>query len=325
MMAHSFIIAAATWRFVMGDCLTNKVDDHLLLVQRHASQAKTTKQADSFDPAGKGPDIVLSSGDMSATSTAEKNWDTVTTVVGYTSGTHEWDVHIDALLDHDKNYWEMIIGVANGLGSLRTALPANDFGYGWIQENGQITNGNGASVPYAGENNKYGLGDTVTVVLDIDSGTLAFKKNGVLIGTSHTGLPSGKTWRLGVSIHDKEDVVTLVPRAVVPFGKWTITRTASVQGEELIEVAEFCGLGTDTFSTVATFDSWYCQNKQNPPAKGWILVDQNGDKKGRDWFCDNEHNPNLESSDFVADAACTGSCGQGDGAPKCAASSAYAK
>lgn len=135
----------------------------------------------TFNPADKGSNIVLSNGNLTATTAS--SFQSVRSNVSKTKGKWYWEV----TLNH-------IDGFAGGIGLFGANL--NDFvgddASGW----GYYENGNkfhtGSSVAYG---SSYVAGDVIGVALDMDGGTVAFYKNGVAQGTAYTGL-SGRMYAM---------------------------------------------------------------------------------------------------------------------------------
>lgn len=128
----------------------------------------------TWNPADKGAAITLSGGDLITTQTTSAGL--VRATIGKSSGTAQWEVIPSTAANN--------FGVANASASLSQYCGANGNSWGLYGPDGKLyTNGSGGSALLV-----YGSGDVITMLLDMDAGTLKAKKNGGSVVTLVTGL-----------------------------------------------------------------------------------------------------------------------------------------
>jgi len=100
-----------------------------------------------------------------------------------TKGKHTIKVKIEQL-SFSGNTWALIIGVINDSHQLNTHLGAYNTGWGYIAS-GYKNHASSSGLAY-GE--KYGAGDTITLILNLSKGTIEFKKNKKSQGVAFTNI-----------------------------------------------------------------------------------------------------------------------------------------
>ena len=126
-----------------------------------------------FDTKKCGPDIVLSNDGRVASYRGDDNWSTVLGSVPFASGINSWEIKI---VTSSTAY--IFIGIASSLADLNTFLGGCSEGWGFIGE--QALYHGREKVKIYGE--PFSAGDVVGVILDFNSGTLSFTKNGKTLG-----------------------------------------------------------------------------------------------------------------------------------------------
>jgi hypothetical protein len=144
--------------------------------------------------------LVLSNSAMTVRNTANKKWSTVCATVKFTNGIHRWDVQIDRCIS--KN---IFIGVVRSEASTSNYVGCDRYGWAFLA-NKAIWHNKGKIKPY-GE--LFRTGDTITVVLDMDVGTISFVINGKSMGTAAEGLV-GPLYP-AFSLYNEDDQVSLIP------------------------------------------------------------------------------------------------------------------
>lgn len=158
---------------------------------------KLFTQYATWDSAKKASNISLSGGNLIASNSGAGDG-SVLSDIGVSSGKYYWEVTIGSV----STVW---IGIASVLANTALSLGADIYGWGYRggASPAAITNNN--SSPAYGAN--YTTGDIISVLLDMDAGTLVFWKNGVAQGTAATGLTgtyyaaAGKNGTLGVTLN----------------------------------------------------------------------------------------------------------------------------
>uniref|UniRef100_A0A7S2RG93 HECT E3 ubiquitin ligase n=1 Tax=Mucochytrium quahogii TaxID=96639 RepID=A0A7S2RG93_9STRA len=138
----------------------------------------------TFDSCNCGPSISISEKGLSASFSAMESWSTVLGSEGFTSGVAQWQIRID---ESESPY--MFVGVATRKACLTTFLGGDEHGWGYIGDRALYHKRNRVNV--YGE--RFGQGDIIGVVLDMDQGTLSFNKNGKDLGVAIEGL-SGRLY-----------------------------------------------------------------------------------------------------------------------------------
>ncbi len=130
--------------------------------------------------APKGPSTVLSNGNLTVSNTGS-SYNNVVSTINKSAGKWQWEITVTG-----SGSSRQVIGVANGNWNLTTSLYCGSDGNarGYYGENGnKVTAGVFSAFGAA-----WGNGDVMTVGLNMDAGTLMFKKNGTLQGTAFSGL-----------------------------------------------------------------------------------------------------------------------------------------
>lgn len=117
----------------------------------------------------------------------------------FIEGVNRWEVKIDKT---STSY--LFIGVATRLADTSSFLGGDDYGWGYIGDRALYHKRQKAKV--YGE--KFCMGDTIGVILDLDKGTLAFERNGNYMGVAFTGL-SGELYP-AVAFYNQGQRVSLV-------------------------------------------------------------------------------------------------------------------
>jgi hypothetical protein len=145
--------------------------------------------------------IALGGGQLVATnSTLGHNW-----VIGsksFSSGTHCWEAHIDAL---QNNIW-IFMGVCYGIPNIN-----NSYEY-----KGTFGVASGSQIYRAGKctsefNMKYSAGDTVRMRLDCSRGTITLKNVNTNQLFELTGLASGQAYYPHFNLHGQNDQIRVKP------------------------------------------------------------------------------------------------------------------
>jgi hypothetical protein len=139
------------------------------------SEASFGFQSDAVSP----HILVSSSSPLTLKNVSNKKWSTARANVRLSSGVHRWDVHIDRCVS--KN---IFLGVATREARLDNYVGCDSFGWGFLA-NQAVWHGK-AKLRNYGE--LYRTGDTVSVVLDLEAGTLSYCLNGVPLGVAVEGL-----------------------------------------------------------------------------------------------------------------------------------------
>jgi len=126
-----------------------------------------------FDTMRCGPDIVVSSDGRVASYSGDDNWSTVLGSTPFTSGINSWEVKI---VTSSTAY--IFVGIASSAADLNTFLGGCADGWGFIGE--QALYHGREKVKIYGE--PFSAGDVVGVILDFNSGTLSFTRNGKTLG-----------------------------------------------------------------------------------------------------------------------------------------------
>ena len=130
---------------------------------------------------------------------ANKKWSTARASVRLSSGLHRWDVHIDRCVS--KN---IFIGVATREARLDNYVGCDRYGWAFLA-NKAVWHNKSKLKPY-GE--LFRTGDTVTVILDLDLGTLSYCLNSKPLGLAIEGL-SGPLYP-AFSLYNEDDQLTIV-------------------------------------------------------------------------------------------------------------------
>jgi len=133
----------------------------------------------TFDRLRSGPNIFVCRDNLAASFANNEAWSTVLGTTSFLCGKSYWEIQIDK-----SNTSYLFIGVATKQADLGTFLGGDDFGWGYIGDRALYHKR--AKVKTYGE--RFGEGDVIGVTLDMDRGTLSFKKNGMEMGTAFDGL-----------------------------------------------------------------------------------------------------------------------------------------
>jgi len=168
-------------------------------------------RSDKFDGSRAGPPIILSDSDLCASSVhSSKAWSVVYGRCEVSEGQHEWTLKIETVRQRELNTFKMIVGIASDCIAWDNHVNAptpddiRNGGFGFIQATGEKYSASADN--YA---SPYNTGDDVSVVLDMTTKTLSFKKNGQNLGVAYSNLPHS-TYRLAVSFAGHGHKVKLV-------------------------------------------------------------------------------------------------------------------
>lgn len=152
-----------------------------------------------FQAESLSPHLVISaSNPLTLKNVANKKWSTARANVRLSSGVHRWDVHIDRCVS--KN---IFIGVATREARLDNYVGCDSYGWAFLAN--KAVWHNKSKVKAYGE--LFKTGDTVSVILDLDLGTLSFCLNDRPLGVAMDGLV-GPLYP-AFSLYNEDDQVTI--------------------------------------------------------------------------------------------------------------------
>lgn len=131
----------------------------------------------TWNPSDKDATITLSNGNLTA-ACSSVGFGAVRSVRGVSDGKYYWEVTIQTANARE------LVGVIDGASVINTILGTSATSYGYFGFDGTKRN-NASSTAYGAT---FGNGDIISVLLDMDAGTLTFWKNGSTQGTAFTGL-----------------------------------------------------------------------------------------------------------------------------------------
>lgn len=155
-----------------------------------------------FDSANSGPAIFVSGNELSATFGSNETWSTILGTTPFYTGSNYWEFQLDKSA---TNY--LFIGVATRDADLTTFLGGDDHGWGFIGDRALYHKR--TKVKAYGE--RFGQGDTIGVMLNMDRGTLSFSKNGHDLGVAFEGLVGGLY--PAAAFYNQEQRLSLAPSA----------------------------------------------------------------------------------------------------------------
>ncbi|RYG67597.1 hypothetical protein EON64_07085 [archaeon] len=176
-----------------SESLQTKEPSLSLLVSTDA-EATFGFQADNLSPNL----IVSSSSPLTLRNHGNKKWSTARANMRLTSGVHRWDVHVDRCIS--KN---IFVGVATREARLDNYVGCDIHGWAFLA-NKAVWHNKSKSKTY-GE--LFRSGDTVTVILDLDMGTLSFCLNDRPLGVAVEGL-EGPLYP-AFSLYNEDDQITV--------------------------------------------------------------------------------------------------------------------
>ena len=127
-------------------------------------------QTATWSPTDKNANIILSGGDLTATTNIAGSWDSVRSNLSVGAGKWYFEITVDNAPD---GFIE--IGIADSGVSLSGEPGADPDGYAYVGISGYIMN-NGSSVPYG---DTFATGDIISTAINMDTGKLWWGKNGV--------------------------------------------------------------------------------------------------------------------------------------------------
>jgi hypothetical protein len=195
--------------------------------------------------------IISSVNPLTLKNVANKKWSTARANVRLSSGIHRWDVHIDRCVS--KN---IFIGVATREGRLDNYVGCDNYGWGFLA-NQAIWHGK-AKLKNYGE--LFRTGDTVSVILDLENGTLSYCLNNIPLGIAVDGLV-GPLYP-AFSLYNENDQLTItqvrnVSENPTSFGTFTSENILD-RMETLRSIMQFF-----SFSHHRTLDYYHIQTKNN--------------------------------------------------------------
>jgi hypothetical protein len=152
-----------------------------------------------FDTDQLAPHLSVAPHSLTLHNTANKKWSTARASARLTSGIHRWDVHIDRCVS--KN---IFIGVATKEARLDNYVGCDKHGWAFLAN--KAVWHNKAKVKAYGE--LFRTGDTVTVIVDLDEGTLSYNLNSKPMGVALEGL-TGPLYP-AFSLYNEDDQITVV-------------------------------------------------------------------------------------------------------------------
>lgn len=152
-----------------------------------------------FDSDQLSPNILVSPHTLTLHNQANKKWSTARASARLTSGLHRWDVHIDRCVS--KN---IFIGVATRDARLDNYVGCDKHGWAFLAN--KAVWHNKSKMKAYGE--LFRTGDTVSVVLDLEEGTLSYCLNNKPLGVAIDGLV-GPLYP-AFSLYNEDDQITVV-------------------------------------------------------------------------------------------------------------------
>eukprot|EP00771_Trimastix_marina_P001075 gnl/Trimastix_PCT/2117.p1 GENE.gnl/Trimastix_PCT/2117~~gnl/Trimastix_PCT/2117.p1 ORF type:complete len:632 (-),score=67.90 gnl/Trimastix_PCT/2117:31-1926(-) len=168
----------------------------------------TARVSIHWDARGKHEGVTISTDGLTAThSPVDKRNESVRTNVGFSQGTHFWEVRIDRLSSVGFN-----IGVVKAEFNVAKYLGWSD-GASWSFLNSGRVWHNGKAARFS---QSYGEGDTIGVLLELERHALSFFKNGEFLGTAFGNLPEDEVFYPAVSFGRANDQATISFSATPP-------------------------------------------------------------------------------------------------------------
>merc|ERR1712166_588449 len=175
-----------------------------------------------LDPSSCGSNLVLSNGNLVVTNTVNKKWNAVRSTSSFSSGIHSWEVHIDKCVS--KN---IFVGVVSSNDSIDNYVGSDRYGWGYLA-NKAIWHNKGKMRSY-GE--LFRQGDTISVKLDMDQGTLSFGRNGKDLGVAVEGL-SGDMYP-AFSLYNQDDQLSISQQGARAKGRTSSSSTYNAKSSSL--------------------------------------------------------------------------------------------
>eukprot|EP00419_Tripos_fusus_P008672 CAMPEP_0172662010 /NCGR_PEP_ID=MMETSP1074-20121228/5083_1 /TAXON_ID=2916 /ORGANISM="Ceratium fusus, Strain PA161109" /LENGTH=535 /DNA_ID=CAMNT_0013477865 /DNA_START=57 /DNA_END=1664 /DNA_ORIENTATION=- len=158
-------------------------------------------RSDKFDGSCTDSSISLSDSDLCASSVSSPTtWSFVYGSCEVSEGHHEWTLKIETIGTNWMGDPSMIVGIASGCTAWDRHFKQSgrvSVGFGFVASGEKYNAKAKISDEYA---SPYNTGDAVSVVLDMTTKTLSFKKNGQNLGIAYSNLPHS-TYRLVVSFY----------------------------------------------------------------------------------------------------------------------------
>lgn len=133
----------------------------------------------TFDSLNKGPAISLNRDGLNASFCANETWATVLGSVPFISSCNSWELEI---ISSTSIY--LFVGVATRQTNLATFLGGDEHSWGYIGDRALYHKR--TKMKLYGE--RFGHGDTIGILLNMEDGVLSFSKNGTDLGVAFEGL-----------------------------------------------------------------------------------------------------------------------------------------
>lgn len=127
-----------------------------------------------------GPHVILSNNFKTAHG-CHYDWEKIVGNVTWRSGIHKFDIQIELNMLASSNTWQIIVGVAQQPTNLQTHLGSTPKEWGLMCLSGQKMNKNQPEEYTQGSRR----GDTIGVIVDLNTGRLEFTRNGVSLGIAY--------------------------------------------------------------------------------------------------------------------------------------------
>ena len=182
-----------------------------------------------LDSAGLPANLALSNGGLTVRNTASKKWSTVRSTSRFISGVNCWDVRIDRCIS--KN---IFIGVVTESANMDNYVGSDRKGWAFLANRAVWHNKAAKLKPY-GE--LFRTGDIISVILDLDVGTLSFSLNGKSLGVAADGLSVAVHGEFypAFSLYNDDDQLSILPprsgidgNASAPMYSWSSTASERI-------------------------------------------------------------------------------------------------
>jgi hypothetical protein len=215
--------------------------------------------AATWNSADKGSNVALSGGDLVATTSSTSNH-AVRSTISKTTGKWYWEVTIGSGTVNRIGVANATFSVSAGSGSPNSSLglathslAVDRAGSVWVP------NGGGTTIGSIGAMTE---GDVVCIALDMDNGTVAFRKNaGTFLTVSGANVPTGAIFAAVGQYDGSDDVMT------ANFGASPFAFTVPTGFNEGLYTEGSLGVGTSTALNPAESDLMFSaqDNGQNAP------------------------------------------------------------
>ena len=150
------------------------------LIGTHASfgSRRPVVISTTWNPSDKGANCTLTNGDLTASLNTIAQNDGCRSILGVSSGKWYFEFTIAGAAGTE------MVGVSGTVWDRTALLGKTSDSYSYYGNNGQKRNNNAGS----SYGDTFGNGDIISVLLDMDAGTLTFWKNGVSQGQAFSGI-----------------------------------------------------------------------------------------------------------------------------------------